>query len=188
MKYFDFYHIPSGINKDVADLIIDQFADDKGMESGTLEQEKKIDPLIRKCNVKWLHTDSWVAGMLAHFIHTANINLYEFDLQEWATPIQFTSYSEPGHHYDWHLDSAASDLNPDFVRKLSISLCLTPKEEYEGGEFCIRIGDRGDKEFEFKLDVGEAILFPSDTFHKVKPLKSGKRTALVAWMAGPKWK
>ena len=38
MKYFDFYHIPSGINKDIADLIIDQFAADKGMEPGTLEQ------------------------------------------------------------------------------------------------------------------------------------------------------
>ncbi len=185
MKYFDFYHIPTAINKDVADLIIDQFAADKGMEPGTLDQIKKVDPVIRVCNVKWLNTDSWVAGMLAHFIHTANNNLYEFDLQEWGTPIQFTSYSEPGHHYDWHVDSAQSDLNPDFVRKLTISLCLTPKEEYEGGEFCIRIGDR---EFELKLDVGEAILFPADTWHKVKPLKSGKRTTLVGWMAGPKWR
>ena len=185
MKFFDYYHIPTAINKDVADLIIDQYSNDEGMEPGTLDQINRIDPIIRNCSIKWLHTDSWVAGMLSHFIHTANNNLYEFDLQEWATPIQFTSYSEPGHHYDWHVDSAQSDLNKDFIRKLSISLCLTPKEEYEGGEFCIRIDG---KEFEFKLDVGEAILFPADTWHKVNPLKSGKRTALVAWMAGPKWK
>ncbi len=185
MKYFDFYHIPTAINKDVANLIMDQFADGKEMHTATLEGGVRIDPVIRVCDVKWLHTDSWPAGMLAHFIHVANRNLYKFDLQEWATPIQFTCYKGEGAHYDWHLDSAASDLNPNFVRKLSISLCLTPKEEYEGGEFCIRIDNN---EFEFKLDVGEAILFPSDTFHKVKPLKSGKRTTIVGWMAGPPWR
>ncbi len=183
MKYFDFYHIPSGINKDIADLIIDQFAADKGMEPGTLEQIKKVDPVIRVCDVKWLNTDSWVAGMLAHFIHTANINLYEFDLVEWATPIQFTSYSKPGHHYDWHVDNDVNMQHEPPVRKISMTCLLSPESEFEGGD--LELMSEGKIA---KLKQGHAVFFASFIRHRVKPVIKGRRQSLVMWFGGTPFK
>ena len=37
----------------------------------------------------------------------------------------------------------------------------------------------------FKPQMGDAIIFPSTTRHRVRPLKSGKRISLVGWYGGP---
>ena len=55
---------------------------------------------------------------------------------------------------------------------------LSSKDDYEGGEFQVMMGN---KMFSYKMDVGEAIVFPSDCLHRVRPLKSGKRVSLVGW-------
>ena len=39
-----------------------------------------------------------------------------------------------------------------------------------------------------KLDVGDAVIFPTDTLHRVTPLKSGKRIVLCSWFGGPNFR
>ena len=51
-------------------------------------------------------------------------------------------------------------------------MCLSPKEEYEGGEFELYVGR---KMFSFKMDCGDAIIFPSDCMHRVRRINSGSR-------------
>ena len=46
----------------------------------------------------------------------------------------------------------------------------------------------GTLERNFKMDMGYVIIFPSDSLHRVRPIKSGKRISLVGWYAGPKFK
>jgi len=37
----------------------------------------------------------------------------------------------------------------------------------------------------FKLKLGECIVFPSIARHRVRPLKSGRRSVIVGWYGGP---
>ena len=181
-KHFDTYHIPTAITKPLVSVIQNQFNDLK-LTEGTVENSSIED--YRKCKVQWIATDHWVSGMLSHFVECANLNSFQYDLDAWASRIQYTVYDNPGCKYDWHIDNCVSDFHPEKVRKLSISLCLSSKDEYEGGEFQILMG-RSMKSF--KMDCGDAIIFPSDCTHRVRPLKSGKRISLVGWMGGPKFK
>ncbi|BCU93901.1 MAG: hypothetical protein CM15mV3_1870 [Caudoviricetes sp.] len=60
------------------------------------------------------------------------------------------------------------------------------KEDYEGGELEIKVLPEETKKY--KMDIGDVIVFPSDMWHRVTPIKSGTRVSLVGWYAGPRWK
>jgi PKHD-type hydroxylase len=62
---------------------------------------------------------------------------------------------------------------------LSFTLFLSEPEDCEGGELVIEgyDGDRG-----FKLPSGSLILYPSSTLHRVAPVASGERLAVVGWV------
>ena len=182
-KINSLYSIPTCITKSVSDVILQEL-EGSNLEPGTIGPENEI-LNIRKSSISWIPTDHWVSGMLAHFISCANTNLFNFDLDGWANFVQYTVYNEPGSYYDWHNDLADSEFNPDKVRKLSISLCLSSKDDYEGGEFQILSGRKMES---VKMDIGDAIIFPSDLMHRVRPIKSGKRISLVGWMGGPPFK
>ena len=51
--------------------------------------------------------------------------------------------------------------------------------DYEGGELHIRIGDG---ELKFKLQPGEAIVYPSDTLHQVVPVSRGERLVAITFI------
>jgi PKHD-type hydroxylase len=36
--------------------------------------------------------------------------------------------------------------------------------------------------------LGTVLFFQSQTFHRVKPVKSGTRRSLVCWFRGPPWR
>ena len=38
------------------------------------------------------------------------------------------------------------------------------------------------------LNMGDALIFSSDTIHRVTPITKGKRVSLVGWFSGPKFK
>lgn len=100
-------------------------------------------------------------------------------------------------HFDWHPDGPFSfNLADGFelpegltYRKLTLVVMLTPHEEYEGGEFLLFDPQAHPQSacLSFKMDIGEAILFPSFLMHKVNPVISGQRRTLVAWFCGPRW-
>ena len=85
---------------------------------------------------------------------------------------------EVGQEYKPHADYAAH-----LPRYLSALILLNPSE-YEGGEFQLMFG--GDTHMHtMKPPIGTAIIFPATSRHRLRPLRSGKRTSLVAWMGGP---
>jgi PKHD-type hydroxylase len=58
----------------------------------------------------------------------------------------------------------------------SCTLFLSDRDECEGGELMINIGDR---EISYKLNAGEAIIYPTGIPHRVNTVKSGKRRVCV---------
>jgi len=183
--YNNYYYIPSGIKKEFCSLIQKEFGQESLTSSMIRLQDSQstIDSDIRKSKNFWIPTDHWVAGMMAHFINCANLNLFNYDLTSWHDQIQFTVYEGKGSHYAWHSDFTTEQYNPGIIRKLSISLCLSSKDDYEGGEFQLMSGPRNMKTI--SMDVGDVIIFPSDIIHRVRRLKSGKRVSLVGWYGGP---
>ena len=73
------------------------------------------------------------------------------------------------------------------IRKISITIFLNDPDEYGGGE--LDIETRGPKEKmrydTFKLHKGSIVIFPSNKWHRVRPVTSGVRKSLVTWFSGP---
>jgi PKHD-type hydroxylase len=82
----------------------------------------------------------------------------------------------PGMTYGTHVDDA---LMEGSRTDLSFTLFLSDPAEYEGGELVIEdsLEDRS-----IKLAAGEMILYPSGTLHRVEPVASGSRLAVVGWL------
>src|SRR5207248_815197 len=79
----------------------------------------------------------------------------------------FLTRYRPGMKYGAHTDSAYIRMPGGELRSdLSCTIFLSDPETYEGGSLYIQLGD-GD--LRFKLNAGEAILYPSDTLHQVEP-------------------
>lgn len=62
-------------------------------------------------------------------------------------------------------------------RSLSLVICLTPKDEYEGGEFRFVELDKG-----FRFDRGQAVVFRPDLLHGVEPVTGGTRKVLISFL------
>jgi PKHD-type hydroxylase len=96
-----------------------------------------------------------------------------------AIRIPMYSRYEPGMHYGDHVDSAMMGGAAKIRTDLSMTLFLSPPESYDGGELVIR-GGAG--ESYFKLDAGEAVVYPSTSIHQAAPVTKGVRMAAVTWI------
>ena len=186
-KVLNYYYLPTAVDSSVSEVIVNQLSKLKLEEARVTESGKdsgESNKTIRNCLTQGIPSDHWVSGMLSHFVNCANTNLFHFDLHNWADFIHLCVYDTKESHYHWHTDiSPALYEQPiNHIRKLSISMCLSPKEEYEGGEFELYVGR---KMFNFKMDCGDAIIFPSDCMHRVRRINSGSRKSLVGWYGGP---
>ena len=86
---------------------------------------------------------------------------------------------EPGMTYGWHVDEALFPSTPPMRSDLSCTIFLNPRGAYDGGELVIQLGEQ---EIAFKLDPGQAILYPSNTIHQVAPVTRGVRIAAITWL------
>jgi len=94
-------------------------------------------------------------------------------------PIQILRYDVGCHFRTWHSD-AGRDAHDR--RRISMSVELSERTDYEGGELEIvpeRVGCLR------TLPRGSAQLFPSQALHRVTPVTRGRRWALVAWTGAP---
>jgi PKHD-type hydroxylase len=62
---------------------------------------------------------------------------------------------------------------------VSFTYMLSPRRDYAGGELVVS-GD--DEDRSHALDAGELLLYPADTVHRVEPVTSGERLAVVGWL------
>ena len=74
----------------------------------------------------------------------------------------------------------------DYIRKISISVCLSHDDEYEGAELFVKDGSETNVRV-FKMKYGDFVIFPSDVEHRVNELRSGERVSLVAWYGNEVW-
>ena len=86
---------------------------------------------------------------------------------------------ETGMHYGWHTDSPL--MGEQFIIRVDVSITvfLSPPQDYEGGELVIHTPSGY---LPFKLAKGDAIIYPTTRLHGVNQVTSGQRVAAVTWM------
>lgn len=106
------------------------------------------------------------------------------EFREFAFPVKIappllTKY-QPGQYYGAHADAAFINLGSQLIRSdLSCTIFLNEPESYEGGALLVRLGDSAMK---FKLRPGQAIIYPSDTFHEVERVTKGERLVAITFI------
>jgi len=179
------------------------------------------DVYVRDSEVCFLN-DLWLYDIISPYIKKANISAgWNFEIDAFED-LQFTVY-KPGGFYSWHKDGG-SDENSIYkryisgvtdekdksyttyknyigkVRKISMTLNLSPPEQYEGGDLLfsddIDSVHYNDENFNnqnyFKCKEikpqGSIIVFPSFLSHCVTPINKGVRYSLVCWCLGRPFK
>lgn len=93
-------------------------------------------------------------------------------------PPMFSRYRS-GMHYGRHVDNALMAGTPALRADLALTVFLSPAADYDGGELVIE-GHEGERSW--KLDAGQALLYPASTLHRVEALRSGERHAAILWV------
>jgi PKHD-type hydroxylase len=133
----------------------------------------------RVSDIAWIEpaADShWLYHRLAVLLGRINES-YKFDLAGFVEPLQFTCYG-PGQYFGWHADIGGDSSS---LRKLSLTIQLSPAGDYEGGQ----LEFHGAGDMPVARQQGSAVSFPSYLAHQVSPVSRGLRRSLVAWAYGP---
>jgi PKHD-type hydroxylase len=123
---------------------------------------------------------AWIFERLAEIVHGLNARSFRFDLHGFSEPPQYMVYRGAGSHFDWHMDTGL--LPP---RKLSLTLQVSDPSAYGG---CDLQFNTGKVLLQAPRDRGAAVAFASHTVHRVTPITSGTRKAIVAWITGPEFR
>ena len=149
---------------------------------GTMSNEANTDKGWRSSDIRWLennHKTKWIYDSI--WTATCNTNGWNYTITGFVDLCQYTTYDSSKYkkpHYGWHKDNGVGHNH----RKISLSILLN--DDFDGGELELLIPGG---EF-LKPKRNEAIMFPSNTFHRVHPVTKGVRKSLVVWVAGPKLK
>lgn len=125
---------------------------------------------------------AWLYERLERVIRALNAQVYCFDLSGFSDLFQYTVYdaAEQG-HFDWHVDQVRHTAQ----RKLSASLQLSDANDYEGCDLELH---GGSQILKAPRTRGALVAFPAYAMHRVTPITSGIRKALVLWAAGPRFR
>ena len=149
-------------------------------------EKSQIDEDIRKTKLVWIEPveeNHWIFERMNEFAAKINFDKFQMKLKQFDC-FQYSKYSV-GDHYDWHTDLIMTPHN-GLYRKLSFSLMLSNKDEYEGGDFLLNLNGSNNKCDTVELKKGDLIVFYSYLPHKVTPVTKGERVALVTWALGDK--
>ena len=191
--------IPSHVCDDIvryAKSLQDQMAVTGGFNGKKLNKKEEQDlKKKRDSNIIWLD-ERWIYTAVHPYIHQANKEAnwnFQWDFSEQC---QFTKYKK-GQYYDWHCDSwdrpyhkPEEPNSHGKQRKLSVTLSLSNDKDYSGGELEFDMRNRDpDKKANTHIlkeirSKGSLVVFPSDVWHRVKPVKRGVRHSLVIWNLG----
>jgi len=141
----------------------------------------QIDKKIRTSHISWIPFSKMMPfyKKIEATMHRTNMNHFGFDGMTISEQAQYTEYGEGG-FYNWHMDSDPIMVHEPPVRKISMSLLLSPENEFEGGG--LEIMEEGKI---INLKQGHAVFFASFLNHRVKPIIKGNRKSLVMWFGGP---
>ena len=143
-----------------------------------------IDTKTRTSHISWIPFKKMpeMYKNIEKIMKTTNGNHFGFDGMTITEPAQYTEYPEGG-FYDWHIDNDVNMQHEPPVRKMSMTLLLSPESEFEGGD--LELMKEGKVA---KLKQGHAIFFASFIRHRVKSVTRGNRKSLVMWFGGTPFK
>jgi len=146
----------------------------------------KYDPEVRAVdtyNIEYNKETSWIFEKIAKAVGQANADYYKYDLYGITHGLQLLHYkSTENGHYDWHIDCGDGEASH---RKISVSIPLTDRAAYEGGNLMI---NNNGTEIRATDEQGSISMFPSYLLHQVTPVTSGERWVIVIWINGPRFK
>ena len=151
---------------------------DKSIKGGV------IDTKTRTSHISWIPFKKMgdMYKDLERIMKTTNGNHFGFDGMTITEMAQYTEYPEGG-FYEWHVDNDVNFEHEPPVRKISMTLLLSPESEFEGGDLELM------KEGKIaKIKQGQAIFFASFIRHRVTPVIRGNRKSLVMWFGGTPFK
>ena len=151
---------------------------DKGIKSG------HVDIKTRTSHISWIPFKKMTEMYkdIEKIMNRTNSNHFGFDGMTITEMAQYTEYPEGG-FYDWHIDNDVNFQHEPPVRKISMTLLLSPESEFEGGD--LELMKEGKVA---KIKQGQAIFFASFIRHRVKPVIRGNRKSLVMWFGGTPFK
>lgn len=143
---------------------------------------------LRPKNIPVHFKDKLLKVMNSDF--TVEGDSYYFD-EEWAINRYLGTQ---GGKFDWHEDvldffiyEKGSTAEQHFIRntrpqrKLSVSVAMNNKSDYNGGNLVIGEEFKNSKREPVDLDRGDMLIFTSNTYHGVEPVTEGTRYALIIW-------
>jgi len=143
-----------------------------------------VDTKKRTTTISWIPFKEMepMYNQINEFIQKANRNHFGFGDIQITEQAQFTEYPEGG-FYDWHMDTDVNMKHEPPVRKISMTLLLSPENQFEGGDLELMAPGKT-----AKLKQGNAIIFASFINHRVAPVTKGVRQSLVMWFGGKPFK
>jgi len=168
--------------------IINMGRQQKSEEARVGTKEKvtgKYDTKLRIATISWIPFKAMpdMYKRIEHSMLQANGNHFGYEGMTITEPGQFTEYPKGG-FYDWHMDADVNCMLEPPVRKISMTILLSPQQEFEGGD--LEFMAKGNKPPQ--LLQGQAIFFCSLIRHRVAKVKKGIRCSLVMWFGGPPFK
>ena len=104
-----------------------------------------------------------------------------------AAPVRLSSMMlskyEAGMEYGLHSDDPIMESGK--VRTdLAFTLFLSDPASYDGGKLEISLGDQSNEagQVQYKLSAGSLLIYPAIFRHRVLPVNSGRRLAVVGWV------
>ena len=163
--------------ENVCKKIINEHTRPQNMQvKGRIQKDGKYE-LNEKRDVDcWIIDDKqeWIDEIILSTTETA-MSYLDYNLVGLLERPQLLRYKSPSKGYNWHIDLGQNEAS---TRKISISITLN--DSHEGGELLFF----SDHLYKIKMPLGKCIAFPSFLSHKVMPVRSGIRWALVAWISG----
>ena len=147
---------------------------DKGTRGGVVDTE------TRTSHISWIPFKKTpeMYKDIDKIMQATNRNHFGFDGMQITEMAQYTEYPEGG-FYEWHVDNDVNFAHEPVVRKISMTLLLSPDNEFEGGDLELMTEGKA-----AKLKQGHAIFFASFIRHRVTPVIRGNRKSLVMWFGG----
>jgi len=168
-----------------------------GREDQSRKRDTHIARFMHEPQHQWLYDEAW------SIVQQLNAKNWNFEINALEPP-QYTVYG-PHQFFGWHRDNAPYSVRKhqaqtELTRKISISIQLSSDHEYQGGDFeVIQDETKGLPEDDFApashafgpevskqmRQKGTLLAFPAIFMHRVTPVLSGVRKALVVWGGGP---
>ena len=147
--------------------------------------EGKYDTKMRITTISWIPFSKMpqMYTRIERSMKQVNGNHFGYEGMTITEPAQFTEYPKGG-FYDWHMDADVNCMHEPPVRKISMTILLSPPHEFKGGD--LEFMTEGNKPPQ--LIQGQAIYFCSLLRHRVAKVKKGIRRSLVMWFGGPPFK